>query len=59
MQVSRPTLVSMTAVGPVGVTGALAWLVVLGASGSASDGGGGGVDCAGWDCVAGGRVDAG
>ena len=32
----------MTAVGPVGTTGALAWLVVLGASGNASadDGGG-------------------
>ena len=27
-------VVSMTAVGPVGTTGGLAWLVVLGASGS-------------------------
>ena len=39
-------VVSMTAVGPVGVTGALAWLVVLGASGSASEEGAGG----GWVC---------
>ena len=39
-------VVSMIAVGPVGATGALAWLVVLGASGSASaDDGGGDEDC--------------
>jgi hypothetical protein len=34
-------VVSMTAVGPVGTTGGLALLVVLGASGSDRDAGGG------------------
>src|ERR1700722_18711280 len=43
-------VVSMTAVGPVGTTGGLTLLVVLGASGRASAGGGG-VDCAGVDCA--------
>src|ERR1700722_17766882 len=43
-------VVSMTAVGPVGTTGGLTLLVVLGASGRASPGGGG-VDCAGVDCA--------
>ena len=43
-------VVSITAVGPVGITGALMLLVVLGASGRASAGGGG-VDCAGVDCA--------
>src|SRR6266478_3510742 len=34
LQVRRPMVVSMTAVGPVGTTGGFIWLVVLGASGS-------------------------
>src|SRR5580704_5727703 len=34
LQVRRPMVVSTTAVGPVGTTGGLIWLVVLGASGS-------------------------
>ena len=44
----------MTAVGPVGTTGAWAWLVVLGASGNASAGGGVGVD----DCPNAGMLKA-
>lgn len=43
-------VVSITAVGPVGTTGGLMLLVVLGASGRASAGGGG-VDCAGGVCA--------
>src|ERR1700709_2247542 len=64
LQARRPMVVSMTAVGPVGTTGGLIWVVVLGASGSCWGGGGdcsgavgGGVGC-GWGC-GGGREAAG